>query len=1196
MSQALTPGLVAAHSHRLEDLTEVAVSLMKNHPLSPLEEETLLVQSNGIAQWLKIELAKATGIASMLNVTLPARFVWKAYRTVLGSDIPKTSPFDKDRLSWRIMNKLPELIQSDEETFKTLSHYLGETIDQRKLFQLSERIADLFDQYQNYRADWLDAWTNGRSSLGDDQVEVDQKNVWQPVLWKALVEDIGIQHYWTNRAKLHRNFVEKCRSLTTRPEGLPARVVVFGISSIPQQTLEVLDALKGFTQIVLCVNNPCKHYWANIVDGKEALKAALKDANRRHQLKEGEAEDVHDDELHLHAHPLLASWGKQGRDYIHLLDLYDETAAKQESFENLKFELFDEIEPQNMLQQVQNDILHLRPVAETRELWQTPSRDDNSVSFHICHSIQREVEVLHDQLLAAFAKDDTLRPRDIMVMVPDVDAYAPHVGAVFGRFHYGDKRRIPYTLADLGQRHQQPLLMALEMLLTIEESRVTQADVLGLLGVPAIQKRFGLNQNELVELNHWINEAGARWGLASEHREQFGMPSEEKTNSWWFALERMLLGYASGEPETAEQERWLSVEPYHEVAGLSAGAAGKLGALIEALNQWWFTAVSHYSLTDWALHAESLLEAFFAPADDEDLLLLSKVQGELTHLLEVAAESGFNSEVQLNIFKESWLSRVDQPNLNQRFLMGSVNFATLMPMRAIPFKHIYILGMDDLAYPRRQANMDFDLMQNRYRPGDRSRREDDRYLFLEALLSAREKLSISWVGRSAQDNSEWPPSVLVSQLRDHLAQGWCVDSKDKNAFLASLTTEHKLQPFNPEYFSKDSGFFSYAREWYEKDEQSTTQKNAEAPTPWQPEDNQKLALSMQDLVRFMREPAEPFFTKRLRTYFRTEDYETHDSENFSLDGLESWQYRTALLNIAFDELKNKLTTSICAEYSDLSSLQDVFSRQLGVFQREGKLGVKPFSSTLEEAIVAGVEKTVKEMSLCVSMLKEVLPDIDYRIAEGDVVLEAKVSNLFLTHHDRVAQLCVSASKGKIKHQFEPYIRHLMANAAMQKKTGGVATVALFQEESGGEVTRKEFDPISADLAQTRLRELLREYQASLSHPVAVVGEYAVQWLDDYYQAISGELSEGRKKLPVFEPQDAQEEAWLRLQKTLQDVENSDSFIQEFPYTYRVNTNFEDMAEEPEFERLKQHIYAPMVRSMKEQLPICELPEAKGEDS
>ena len=224
----LTPGFIVAHGHRLEDLTDVAVTFTQNYPLAPLEQETVLVQSNGIAQWLKINLAQASGIAAMIDVTLPARFQWKAYRAVLGDDIPKTSPFDKDRLTWRLMRLLPELIEHNPH-FAPLKHYTSDDNDGRKLYQLSGRLADLFDQYAVYRADWLDNWVRGQDVL-EQELPVEAEQLWQPELWRAVSNDIGIDDYWNNRAELHQRFIDTAQALTERPAGLPPRVVVFGIS------------------------------------------------------------------------------------------------------------------------------------------------------------------------------------------------------------------------------------------------------------------------------------------------------------------------------------------------------------------------------------------------------------------------------------------------------------------------------------------------------------------------------------------------------------------------------------------------------------------------------------------------------------------------------------------------------------------------------------------------------------------------------------------------------------------------------------------------------------------------------------------------------------------------------------------------------------------------------------------------------
>ncbi|MDL4861376.1 exodeoxyribonuclease V subunit gamma, partial [Halomonas elongata] len=347
----LQPGFMVVHGNRLEDLRDLAVTWMRSHPLTPLEDETILVQSNGISQWLKLALAaddpQGSGVAAALDVTLPARFLWQAYRSVLvhrdgEGAVPPESPLDKPRLIWRLMRLLPALL--DDPLFAPLSRFLADDDDLRKRHQLAERLADLFDQYQVYRADWLSAWAEGRDELIDARGQAkplaeDQR--WQPTLWRRLRDDIGEDGLSSSRAWVHTRFLEACRGLTpeTRPSGLPRRVVVFGISSLPRQTLEALAAIARVSQVILCVHNPCRHYWADIIEHKDLLRAARK----RQQRRPGMPIELDDTQLHLHAQPLLAAWGKQGRDYLRLLDEFDDQESYRARFEaeSLRIDLFE---------------------------------------------------------------------------------------------------------------------------------------------------------------------------------------------------------------------------------------------------------------------------------------------------------------------------------------------------------------------------------------------------------------------------------------------------------------------------------------------------------------------------------------------------------------------------------------------------------------------------------------------------------------------------------------------------------------------------------------------------------------------------------------------------------------------------------------------------------------------------------------
>ena len=437
----LQPGLMVLHGNRPEDLRALLVAWLRRHPLAPLESEVVLVQSNGIAQWLKLALAAdpahpaggGLGITAAMDLQLPAQFLWRAYRAVLGRDsVPERSPLDEAPLTWRLMRLLPTLLA--RPGFEPLARFLDEgasapgapepdDLPVRKRHQLAQRLADLYDQYQVYRADWLQDWAAGRDQLrslrhGTRALPGDQR--WQALLWRALLEDAGPQGLAGSRAGVHQRFLDALAARPGwRPPGLPRRVVIFGISALPAQTLQALHALAGQVQVMLFVHNPCRHHWSDIVADQDLLRGAYKRQARR----PGMPLALDAAALHQHAHPLLAAWGKQGRDYLHLVDSLDDPDRYREAWQGVgdgRIDLFsdghdaEEAAAPGLLQQLQSDILHLRPLAETRALWPAvdPARD-RSLRFHGAHSAQRELEVLHDQLLARFDADPTLQPRDV---------------------------------------------------------------------------------------------------------------------------------------------------------------------------------------------------------------------------------------------------------------------------------------------------------------------------------------------------------------------------------------------------------------------------------------------------------------------------------------------------------------------------------------------------------------------------------------------------------------------------------------------------------------------------------------------------------------------------------------------------------------------------------------------------------------
>ncbi|KXS37598.1 MAG: exodeoxyribonuclease V gamma subunit [Halomonadaceae bacterium T82-2] len=1089
---SLQPGFMVIHGNRLEALRDLAVEWLRNHPLSPLEDEVILVQSNGISQWLKLALAAdppaGAGIAAAMDVTLPARYLWQAYRAVLGSDaVPPASPLDKPRLIWRLMRLLPELL--DDETFAPLARFLADDEDCRKRHQLAERLADLFDQYQVYRADWLSAWAEGRDVLIDARGQarpLSEDQRWQPALWRWLRDDIGEHGLATSRAWVHTRFLAACRELTpeTRPASLPRRVVVFGISSLPRQTLEALAAVSKVTQVLLCVHNPCRHFWADIIEHKDLLRAA----RRRQRHRPGMPLELDDTKLHLHAQPLLAAWGKQGRDYLLLLDEFDDQDAYRALFdaEALRIDLFDspaDGEAPGLLQQLQDDILELRPPQETRETW--PAVDpaqDRSLRFHVAHSALREVEILHDQLLAAFDADPTLRPRDVLVMVPDIDTYAAAVQAVFGRLPPDDPRHIPFTLSDQTSRHRQPLLVALEALLHLPESRLTVSDLLDLLEVPALRGRFGLDADTLPVLRRWIEGAGIRWGLDAEQRARLDLPGGLTANTWAFGLRRLLLGYAVG--DTADGP-WHDIEPFGDIGGLEAALAGPLMDLLDALEAQWRALSEPADVPTWCRRLRELLGACFAAEDEADLATLNRLGELLEDWQETAEDAGLTEALPLSVVREHWLGQLDEANLSQRFLAGAVNVATLMPMRAIPFRHVCLLGMNDGDYPRVQRPLDIDLMGQDYRPGDRSRREDDRYLFLEALLSARDSLMVSWVGRSIHDNAPRPPSVLLGQLRDHLAAGWRLadaaeDEDAGQALVDALTTEHPLQPFSRSYFSDNARLFTYAHEW--------RAVHAVENAPRGVADGElspitlETALPLSRLSGFLKDPVKAFFTTRLGVHLEREALESPDHEPFALDGLDHWQLQQALIEAG--------RRAVDAAEPPTPAIHDTLER----LEREGRLAMGGFAELMREQLVEPLDKVLGDYADQLEAwphARETPAAVSLTLATNDepIHIEDWLDGLRENAAGERCRLVLMTSslvnKGKYhwKHWLAPWVAHLAGQLAL-----GPMTTVLLSRAGGGTLA-----PLDAETARTHLEAIARAWRDGMTAPLPLARDTAFAW-------------------------------------------------------------------------------------------------------
>ena len=845
-------------SNQVERLLGRMAQRVSGVPLSsPFLSEAVVVPSPAMARWVNLQLALHHGVAANFEYPLPASFVWKIARSLL-DDLPEQDPLNLNVMTWKVFGALPELVS--ESAFESLRHYLGEDAKGLKRFQLASRIADVFDRYQLYRPALIRQW------------EVGQGGDWQAPLWRRLTSGVGGRH----RVAV----IDRLLDVLAGPEPfpmLPERLSLFAISSLPPLLVTVIHALAAHISVDLYVHAPTDHFWADLVSQKELARKRLERPDEADLWEVGNS--------------LLSSWGRQGQA---LQDLLLDHELPTEEIDS-----FDEPSAEKVLGRLQRDVFTLRPIAAEQERLEIAK--DDSVQVHICHSPLRECQVLHDQLLRMLETDADLRPEDILVMVPEISGYAPYIEAVFRRGEEGGRPFIPWNLSDISVEDEHPLVQVFLQLMALPESRFSQSEILSYLDVPELAGHFGLDDDAVGQIKDWLARANPRWGRDADHKERLGLPGIEE-NTWVQAEKRLFGGYALGEVALFQ-----GIAPIGSVEGRSAEALGRFWRLFSKLTY----AVEHLgsarSAEDWQRCIGALVNDFFGEWDDEDGRL-QKIRDAAADLADQAR--GLDESLAPELVRDWLKQRLGAESRHGRYFSGGVTFCGMRPMRSLPFKVICVLGLQDQAFPRRDRFAEFDLMRKDWRPGDPRKGDEDRYLFLETLLCARQRLYLSYVGRDIRKNTDRQPCVLVRELLDYFDQQYRVaGGAEKDKVSKRLTTVHPLQPFSPRNFS--GGESSYDDYWCDLAKamyRPVTPEPVE-PSGWTetrlPEAPERMRdVTLVQLDRFLRHPIRYFVNSRLQVYLREEEPE-EDEELFGLDGLQSFFLKQRLVE---DRLQGKASS------------------------------------------------------------------------------------------------------------------------------------------------------------------------------------------------------------------------------------------------------------------------------------------------
>lgn len=833
-------------SNRLEALAEALVELTGRAPLPPFSPETVVVQSGGMARWLSYQLASAQGICANLDCPFPNDFVGRVFRLVL-PELVSRPMVDRLVLQWQLLRILPELAGRAE--FSPIAGYLAG--GDLKRYQLAGRLADRFDQYLIFRPEMVLAWEEGR------------EDHWQARLWRELTSRPDCLAGAVHRGHLRAQLLAALADPGFVDPGLPKRFSVFGLSSLPPFHLQIFNALARHLDLHFFLFSPSREYWGDIRSEKVIGRLT------------GE---MTPDELFLsEGNSLLASLGQQGQELFRML---------QDCELTVEHDLF--VDPlwgrtlPGRLATLQADILDLREGGEGAPA--DLADPDPSLQIHACASPRRELEVLHDRLLALFEELPGLEPRDILVMTPDIEIYSPLVPTVFGGGAEGGKVRIPYSIADRKVKNEGELVGAFLSLLALRGSRLELSRVLAVLEQRPVRVRFKLSSGELELIERWLLAVNVRWGIDEEHRAGLGLPSTRE-NTWRFGLDRLLLGYAM---DDRDGRAFADIQPYGSMEGGESEVLGNFLDFAETLFARVRQLQGQRTLAGWgelllAMVGE-LLES--TSEQDQEWRFLQEALGGLVRLQEAA---GFREAVGFPVVAAHLDGLCQGEARGGGFLAGRVTFCELLPMRAVPFRVVCLLGMNDSDYPRSAPLPSFDLIGAAPRPGDRSRRKDDRYLFLEGLLSAREVFYLSYLGQSARDGSRLLPSVLISELTEYL------ERRLPGQPVPLIT--HPLQPFSPVYFAGQPELFSFSQGNCRAARALTGPKTETLLVPDllpEPPDSFR-RLSLTELVDFFKNPARFFCRRRLGIQLERESGELPDSENFTLAGLERFQLGSGIL-------------------------------------------------------------------------------------------------------------------------------------------------------------------------------------------------------------------------------------------------------------------------------------------------------------
>lgn len=914
----------------------------------------LVTQTEGMNNWLKLQLAEQLGISANIQFLKPNDIIHLAYRLLGGKYSQSISAHD---LNWLLFKALGEKEFIQKYPY-IADYYSKSSLDaDSKQMALAEKVADLFDQYQVYRTDMIQEWNDNK---GEDH--------WQKTLWLRTKELAGDS--FPDKTMVGNYILEALKNpenVENLKQNLPT-IYFFGLSLITDYHLSLIHALSQHISIHFLIQNPAPaDYWYE--DKSERVIDFLKRKN------------IYPKEEESMANPLLVGWGKLIQDTFMML-FKDEEALNN-------YQDIQSFEPgtDTLLHKIQNSIFH----NEKENLhFSNELISDASLTINSCFGPVREVEVLYNYLVHLVdQKKEELSARDIVVMVSDIDLYASYIRAIFDNAPY----KFRYTIADESYAVSDSISNTLMAVLSMTESQFTSEKVVSLLDFSALRKQFQLS--DTTQIRQWVDAVNIRFGMKGSRAD------DSDYLSWEYGLKRIMYGLCmSGSEEFGEGE--TSFYPLDAIEGFDMFQATHFAYFVETLMDSMKRRRKKRSIAEWVNYMEDTIRIFIGEREDnedEDYILLLNQLERYNLLQEI-----FTEEVSYDVFLNNFLPTLSNATRSHAFAGGGITFCSLIPMRSIPFKVVALLGMNFDKFPRKDNRLSFDLMNREKRLGDRNVKENDKHLFLETLLSAEDYLYISYVGQSVKDNSPFPPSALVDELVDFIQ----TNSENPHEVHENFIQKHPLHGFSKKYNAGNPNLYSYLLS-HQKSEIDLFTKESEIEFDFQ-------EIHTEKFTSFFKNPIKGFYNRVLNVYYQEDELSLKETEIFDLDNLEKWYFRNQLLHLNEEEmegfrekevklgnlpLKNKSKVDLEAILEDIEFVRNSYVKLTDGLEEESV----EIALEIDDSILSGKVNGIFNGNL-----------IRYSFSKYDLKykFEAYLDYLLLTASGReIEVLYISKEKGKI---------------------------------------------------------------------------------------------------------------------------------------------------------------------------------------